>query len=131
MEGGGEGEALAVGFSPDGRMLALGGYGRLTHVWDVRTQRVVHALDTRGGEALEFSPDGRMLAVSGGAAGVSLWDVATGIQTVRSLTAGPMRMMDLSSDGRRLLMTADDGRVVWDVDPSRGRGAPASSRTGR
>ena len=43
----------------------------------------------------------------------------TGIQIGPALSAGTRTaMMDLSSDGRRLLITSADGKgAVWDVDP--------------
>jgi WD40 repeat protein len=117
VSGGDEGDALAVALSPDGSIVAVGGYGRAVRVWDVRTGKLLHALDAGGAEALEFSQDGRILAVSGKRA--SLWDVATGIQIGPALTGGTRSaMMDLSSDGRRLLITSADGKgAVWDVDP--------------
>jgi WD40 repeat protein len=76
----------------------------------------MHALDAGGAAALEFSRDGRTLAVFG--RGASLWDVATGIQIGPTLPAvSSSTTMDLSSDGRSLLMTGADGRgAVWDVD---------------
>jgi WD40 repeat protein/tRNA A-37 threonylcarbamoyl transferase component Bud32 len=126
VAGGSEGDAFSVALSPDGRLLAVGGYPRLVRLWNVRTGKLVHELDAGGGEALEFSPDGRILAVSGLASGravsgaaVSLWDVATGTQIGPSLAAGKRAaMIDLSSDGRRLLMTAANGEgAVWDIDP--------------
>jgi WD40 repeat protein len=118
VKGGAEGDAYSVALSPDGRLLAIGGYPKVVRIWDVTTGKLVHALRTGGGDALEFSPDGRILAVSGGR-GASLWDVATGIQIGPSLTAGRRgAMLDLSSDGRFLLMTAANGEgAVWDVDP--------------
>ena len=117
VSGGDEGDALAVALSPDGSLVAVGGYGRAVRVWDVRTGKILHALDAGGAEALEFSQDGRILAVS--ARRASLWDVATGIQIGPALTAGTRTaLMDLSSDGRRLLITSADGKgAVWDVDP--------------
>jgi WD40 repeat protein len=117
VSGGDEGDALAVALTPDGRVVAVSGFGRAVRLWDVRTGKLLHALDAGGAGALEFSRDGRILAVSGDAA--SLWDVATGIQIGPTLTAGSRTaMMDLSSDGRRLLMTSADGHgAVWDVDP--------------
>jgi WD40 repeat protein/tRNA A-37 threonylcarbamoyl transferase component Bud32 len=117
VSGGDEGDALAVALSPDGRIVALGGFGRAVRLWDVGTGKLLHALDVGGARKLEFSRDGRILAVVGN--GASLWDVATGVQIGPTLNAGSRSTeLDLSADGRRLLMTGADGRgAVWDVDP--------------
>ena len=122
MEGGPEGDGLSVALTPDGERLALGGYGKVVRLWDVRTRKLIHVLDTgRGGAtSLEFSADGSILAVSGfGEPAASLWDVATGTRIGPSLTAGRRTaMVDLSSDGRQLLLTLANGEgAVFDVDP--------------
>ena len=122
MEGGPEGDALSVALTPNGEKLALGGYGKVVRLWDVRTRKPIHVLDTgRGGAtSLEFSADGSILAVSGfGEPAASLWDVATGTRIGPSLTAGRRTaMVDLSSDGRQLLLTLANGEgAVFDVDP--------------
>jgi WD40 repeat protein len=115
------GDVISVAISPDGRMLALGSYGNVVRVWDLRTRKLLRELDHGGGGAvtLEFSRDSRILAISGFEPVATLWDVATGTQIGQSLTAGSRTaMIDLSSDGRRLLMTLANGRgAVWDVDP--------------
>jgi WD40 repeat protein len=117
VSGGDEGDALAVALSPDGEIVAVGGFGRAVRLWHVSTGKLLHALDVGGADALEFSHDGRILAVAGD--GASLWDVRTGIQVGPTLTPGSRSSeLDLSPDGRRLLITSADGRgAVWDVDP--------------
>ena len=57
----------AVAFSPDGKLLAAGSYGRVT-VWDLATAKPVKVLTNVLGAVndLKFSPDGKLLAVAGG-----------------------------------------------------------------
>jgi WD40 repeat protein len=116
---------FTVALDRDGRTLAVGGSGNprsIVRIVDIRTGELVGELDQGGlgADSLEFSSDGRMLAVGGLAENVaSLWDVSSGAQIGAKLTVGSRAiLMDLSSDGRRLLMTAADGEgAVWDIDP--------------
>ncbi|MDB5312489.1 MAG: domain, G-beta repeat [Gemmataceae bacterium] len=57
----------AVAFSPDGRQLATGTYGRVT-VWDLDAAKPAKVLTNVLGAVndLKFSPDGTLLAVAGG-----------------------------------------------------------------
>jgi hypothetical protein len=57
----------AVAFSPDGKLLASGSYGRVT-VWDLATAKPVKVLTNVLGAVndLKFSPNGKLLAVAGG-----------------------------------------------------------------
>jgi WD40 repeat protein len=57
----------AVAFSPDGKLLAAGVYGRVT-VWDLTTGKPAKVLTNVLGAVndLKFSPDGKTLAVAGG-----------------------------------------------------------------
>ena len=112
----GEADLYSVALSPDGRTLAVGGYGRFIRLWDVGTQALLHELDpgADGPRVLEFSPDGHTLMTAG-----TFWDVASGARVGPALAAGPQTsMVDLSPDGRQLVATSTDGHaVVWDVDP--------------
>jgi WD40 repeat protein len=100
----------------DASTLAVGGYGRFVRLWDVGTQTLLHELDA-GVDAprvFEFSPDGHTIAVAG-----ALWDVVSGARIGPVLAAGPRTsMMDLSTDGRMMVVTSTDGHAaIWDVDP--------------
>jgi hypothetical protein len=58
---------VAAAFSPDGKLLATGSYGRVT-VWDLEQVRPVKVLTNVLGAVndVRFSPKGDMLAVAGG-----------------------------------------------------------------
>src|SRR5262249_24051980 len=67
----------ALGFSPDGRLLALG-LERTVYVWDALSGEEVGRFAGHEGKvaALAFSPDGRVLASAGDDTIVLLWDVS-------------------------------------------------------
>ena len=108
----------SVSFSPNGRMLASGGYDHRIRLWDVdtgsliRTFRVVfHTF------SVSFSPNGRMLA-SGSAREIRLWDVDTGslIRTFKGHTQ-VVNSVSFSPDGQMLASGSDDHTIrLWEVD---------------
>ncbi len=109
----------AVAYSPDGRLLASGGYDRKTQVWDVATGLVQHTLagHTKGVRGVAFAPDGRTLATASEDTTVRLWDVATG--ATRAILRGPDQpagCLAFSPDGRTLAAGSDDHSIsLWDT----------------
>jgi len=65
----------SVSFSPDGELLASGGFDGVVRVWEVESGREVRLLNHgKWVASVSFSPDGRLLA-SGGRGGICIWRV--------------------------------------------------------
>jgi WD40 repeat protein len=109
--------ALGLGFSPDGSLLASGGYGSHVKIWDVRRCAERMTLPEHEGvvASLAFSPDGRTLAVGHSVLGqaeeayVALWSTATWEELFR-LPAGiaHVRAVRFSADGKTLAAAGDN-----------------------
>jgi WD40 repeat protein len=117
----------SAGFSPDGRMLAVGSWkGRVVLV-DVTTRARLRAFEAQFGsvEALALSPDGRTLATGGGGHTVRLLDVATGEERAPAAAhRGSVRDLDFARAGGTLLSAGADATLrTWERE-----GRPASVR---
>ncbi len=116
-----------IEFSPDGKILASGGWNQLHSVvlWDVTTgqQKAVfqrnipntHGIDVR---CLSFSSDGKTLASGQGDGIITLWDIKTGKQkTLSGVHSSHVYGMSFSPTDNQLLVSGSSGELwLWDVD---------------
>lgn len=112
----------AADMSPDGKILATGGYDQTIILWDVKTAEPLRDLTGHNGPVFDvgFSPSGTVLASASGDRTIKLWDVASG---TRLDTLGQPEedqyTVAFSPNGRDLVAGGVDHRVrVWRISDS-------------
>jgi len=105
-------------FSPDGRLLAVGGYYLGAMIVSAADGRLIHKLDTgagQGGLTVCFSPDGKVLAVGNRNYATRLFDVASG-RLLHVLDKPQSHGLAFHPSGKTLAIGYATGEVrVWDV----------------
>jgi len=113
---------IALGFSPDGSLLAVCGIGDwAVTLWDVATHRLVGRLPLPiYATAVAFDPRGKLLAASARDGKVHLWDVASRREIGTSLAGDGLSVSAFDPTGTHLIVVYQWGPVlVWDIDPER------------
>ncbi len=113
----GQGRVEMIGFSPDGRYVAIAGGGAL--LWDLNSgTTMVLTAPAESGILFcrfDFSPDGQMLATAMGRVKLVLWDLKSGSSRVIN-GARSTEDVAYSPDGKYLVVGANSGGLeVWDV----------------
>ena len=107
---------IALAFSPDGVLLAVGSNKRIRMMGSQKQTRLKEV--PHGSTALVFSPDNTMLITGLRFGGIELWDLATGdkLTTLDGHTE-QVETLKFSPDGKTLVSTGHDGTIlVWDWD---------------
>jgi WD40 repeat protein len=118
-------QAGQMAFSPDSRLLAVGGHrgnwkdpGAVA-VWDVADGKEWRSLEghTVGACSVAFSPDGRTLATGDGHGTLLLWELASARKRLQFIGhESDILSLAYSPDGRLLAASSPDAPAyVWDV----------------
>jgi hypothetical protein len=110
---------LAADLSADGKLVALGGPGKVVKVFTVADGKLVYELKrhTDWITAIEFSPDGTKLATGDRAGGIFLWESHNGgILLNLAEHKDSVNSLSWRGDGLLLASGGEDGElVVWNV----------------
>lgn len=128
-----EKKITAISFSPDGRLIAAGGYEGAIRVWDVSSGRLLYVLahsdtqDSKFVNQVRFSPDSRIIASVGGPDGAKFWDASTGriIRTMGSKGYQWSQSIGYSPDGRSFVAGSGTSRIILS-DAASGTPSPVS-----
>jgi WD40 repeat protein len=117
---------LSVAMSPDGKMVAMGGYGNIVTLWNIvdpSTPRIDLPVSFSV-RALTFSPSGSQLVATGGTGMFSIWDMGVVGRDARPTKTihwdgGNGRAVAFARRGDLLVTASEEEGTVQFWDPAR------------
>jgi WD40 repeat protein len=109
----------SVAFSPDGRLVAAGGFEGAVQFWNLSTSAPVRRLAGHRSyvSALAWSPDGRSFLSGSHDGTLRLWEPEGERSRELKSRQGALASAAFSADGRRAVTTGEDGSVlVWNAE---------------
>ena len=108
---------LAVKISPDGKMIASGGWDKTIKLWNLQTGQLLKTFigHEQLVSAIAFSPDSQILASGSKDSSIKLWNIQTG-ELIRTLKGHELSVLSLaiSPDGETLASSSADGTIgLW------------------
>jgi DNA-binding beta-propeller fold protein YncE len=117
----------AMALSPDGKLLATGGYDQKVLLWDLTSGQPVATLDGHSGAVfdLAFAREGKLLASASADRTIKLWDVASRSRLdTLAQPLGEQYTVAFSPDGKVLVAGGADIRIrVWELSATAQEGA--------
>jgi WD40 repeat protein len=127
-----EQEAVALAFSPNGKLLAVGRDDGRIDLYAAADGVLLHRSEAHQCvvSALAFSPNGALLVSGGTDCAVRQWDAASG-KEIRPFagSTGPIRTLAVSPDGKTVASAGADRCIhLWDPGGGERRTLPAAER---
>jgi len=112
---------LAADLSADGKLVAIGGPGKVVKVFSVPDGKPVYELAKKHTDwitAIEFSPDSQKLATADRAGGILLWEAASGgVAGALSDHKDSITALSWRGDSQLLASASEDGTIIiWNAN---------------